>query len=34
MQIIGKRFDELIVLQAAKAFQEVAPWQDRRPQLG
>jgi len=34
MQIIGKRFDELTVLQAAKAFQEVAPWQDRRPQLG
>jgi len=31
MQIIGKRFDELTVLQASKAFQEIAPWQDKRP---
>jgi len=33
MQIIGKRFDELTVLQVAKAFQELAPWQDKRPQF-
>ena len=33
MQIIGKRFDELTVLQVAKAFQEISPWQERKPQL-
>ncbi len=31
MQIIGNRFDELTVLQVSKAFEEVAPWQDKRP---
>ena len=31
MHIIGKRFDELTVLQVSKAFEEMAPWQDRRP---
>jgi aspartyl-tRNA(Asn)/glutamyl-tRNA(Gln) amidotransferase subunit A len=33
MQIIGKRFDELTVLQASKAFQEIAPWQEKKPQF-
>ena len=33
MQLVGKRFDELTVLQVAKAFQELAPWQERKPQL-
>ncbi|NVM55129.1 MAG: amidase [Candidatus Helarchaeota archaeon] len=33
MQIIGRRFDELTVLQASKAFQEIVPWQDKTPQL-
>ncbi len=33
MQIIGKRLDELTVLQASKAFQEIASWQDKRPEL-
>lgn len=33
MQLIGKRLDELTVLQASKAFQEIAPWQDKRPKL-
>ncbi|HME55243.1 MAG TPA: amidase [Candidatus Lokiarchaeia archaeon] len=33
MQIIGKRFDDLIVLQAAHAFEEAAPWHDKRPSL-
>ncbi|MFX1453142.1 MAG: amidase, partial [Promethearchaeota archaeon] len=33
MQIIGKRFDELTVLQVSKAFEEIAPWQDKRPTL-
>ncbi len=33
MQIIGKRWDELTVLQASRAFQEIAPWQDKKPPL-
>ncbi|MFX0100226.1 MAG: amidase family protein, partial [Candidatus Hodarchaeota archaeon] len=33
MQIIGRRFDELTVLRAAKAFENLAPWQERRPPL-
>ena len=31
MQIVGRRFDELTVLQVSKAFEELAPWQDKRP---
>ncbi len=31
MQIIGKKFDDLTVLQVSKAFEELAPWQDKRP---
>jgi aspartyl-tRNA(Asn)/glutamyl-tRNA(Gln) amidotransferase subunit A len=33
MQIVGKRWDELTVLQASKAFQDIAPWQDKKPNL-
>ena len=33
MQIIGKRYDEKTVLQVSKAFEEVAPWQDKRPKF-
>ncbi|TFG25447.1 MAG: amidase [Promethearchaeota archaeon] len=33
MQIIGHRFDELTVLQVSQAFEEIAPWQDRKPNL-
>ncbi len=33
MQIIGPRFDELTVLQVSKAFEEIAPWQDKKPLL-
>ncbi|MFW9878627.1 MAG: amidase, partial [Candidatus Thorarchaeota archaeon] len=33
MQIVGKRFDEKTVLQVSKAFEEIAPWQDKRPKL-
>ena len=33
MQIVGKRYDELTVLQASKAFEEIAPWQGKRPRL-
>jgi Asp-tRNA(Asn)/Glu-tRNA(Gln) amidotransferase A subunit family amidase len=31
MQIVGRRFDELTVLQASKAFEELQPWQEKRP---
>ena len=33
MQIVGKRFDEVSVLQVSKAFEEIAPWQDKKPNL-
>ena len=33
MQIVGKRFDEKTVLQVSKAFEELAPWQDKKPKL-
>jgi Asp-tRNA(Asn)/Glu-tRNA(Gln) amidotransferase A subunit family amidase len=33
MQIIGKRFDEVSVLQASKAFEEIVPWQDKKPKF-
>ncbi|MHA1468098.1 MAG: amidase family protein, partial [Promethearchaeota archaeon] len=33
MQIVGKRFDEATVLQVSKAFEEIAPWQDKRPKI-
>lgn len=31
MQIIGKKLDEKTVLQVSKAFEEVNPWQDKKP---
>ncbi len=31
MQIVGKRYDEVSVLQVSKAFEEIAPWQDKKP---
>ena len=31
MQIIGKRLDDLKVLQVSKAFEDIAPWQDKKP---
>jgi aspartyl-tRNA(Asn)/glutamyl-tRNA(Gln) amidotransferase subunit A len=33
MQIIGKRLDDLTVLQASRAFEEMAPWQDKKPKF-
>ena len=33
MQIVGKRYDEKTVLQVSKAFEEVSPWQEKRPKL-
>ncbi len=31
LQIVGRRFDDLGVLQAASAFEQALPWADRRP---
>jgi aspartyl-tRNA(Asn)/glutamyl-tRNA(Gln) amidotransferase subunit A len=33
LQIVGKRFADLAVLQAAAAFERARPWADRRPSL-
>ncbi|MFX1456971.1 MAG: amidase [Promethearchaeota archaeon] len=33
MQIIGRRFDEKTVLQMARAFEELTPWQDKKPKF-
>jgi len=31
MQIIGRRLDDLTVLQVSQAFEELSPWQDKKP---
>jgi aspartyl-tRNA(Asn)/glutamyl-tRNA(Gln) amidotransferase subunit A len=31
MQVVGRRFDDAGVLRVSKAFQDVSPWQDKRP---
>lgn len=33
LQIVGKRFDDLGVLQASAAFELMQPWSDKRPRL-
>ncbi|HET6306965.1 MAG TPA: amidase [Rhodopila sp.] len=33
LQIVGKRFDDLGVLQASAAFETIQPWADKRPVL-
>jgi aspartyl-tRNA(Asn)/glutamyl-tRNA(Gln) amidotransferase subunit A len=33
LQIVGKRFDDLGVLQASAAFERALPWADKRPKL-
>ncbi|MBN1613626.1 MAG: amidase [Deltaproteobacteria bacterium] len=33
LQIVGKRFDELGVLQLSRAFEKARPWRDQRPAL-
>jgi aspartyl-tRNA(Asn)/glutamyl-tRNA(Gln) amidotransferase subunit A len=33
LQIVGKRFDDLGVLQASAAFEAIQPWADKRPSL-
>ena len=31
MQIVGRKLDEKTVFQVSQAFEEIAPWQDKRP---
>jgi aspartyl-tRNA(Asn)/glutamyl-tRNA(Gln) amidotransferase subunit A len=33
LQIVGRRFADLTVLQAAAAFEKARPWQKKRPAL-
>ncbi len=33
LQLVGKKFDDLLVLQAARAFETATPWHDKRPAL-
>jgi aspartyl-tRNA(Asn)/glutamyl-tRNA(Gln) amidotransferase subunit A len=33
LQIVGRRFEDLLVMQAAAAFEEARPWADSRPPL-
>ena len=33
LQIVGRRFDEVTVLQAAAAFEQARPWAAKRPQV-
>ncbi|MBD3255455.1 MAG: amidase, partial [Candidatus Lokiarchaeota archaeon] len=33
MQIIGPRFEDLIVLQVSQAFEDINPWQEKKPKL-
>lgn len=33
LQIVGRRFDEALVLRAALAFEKAHPWADKRPRL-
>ena len=33
LQIVGKRFDDLGVLQASAAFETIQPWADKKPDL-
>ncbi|MGQ9460192.1 MAG: amidase [Candidatus Bathyarchaeaceae archaeon] len=33
LQIVGRRFDDVMVLQAAAAFEEASPWAQKRPPI-
>lgn len=33
LQIIGDRYADLLVLQASRAFEQIQPWADRRPEV-
>jgi aspartyl-tRNA(Asn)/glutamyl-tRNA(Gln) amidotransferase subunit A len=33
LQVVGRRFDDATVLRAARAYEKIAPWADRRPPI-
>ena len=33
LEVAGKRLDDLTVLQVSKVFEEIAPWQNKRPKF-
>lgn len=33
LQIVGRRFDDMAVLRAARAWEQIRPWADRRPKM-
>lgn len=33
LQIVGDRFDDMLVLQAARAWEQIQPWSDKQPLL-
>lgn len=33
MQIVGKRLDDITVLQVSQTFENIAPWQDKQPKF-
>jgi aspartyl-tRNA(Asn)/glutamyl-tRNA(Gln) amidotransferase subunit A len=33
LQIVGRRFDDVTVLRAARAFEQAQPWAQHRPSL-
>jgi aspartyl-tRNA(Asn)/glutamyl-tRNA(Gln) amidotransferase subunit A len=33
LQIVGRRFDDLGVLQASRAFEQALPWAQHRPTM-
>jgi aspartyl-tRNA(Asn)/glutamyl-tRNA(Gln) amidotransferase subunit A len=33
LQIVGRAYDDATVLRAARAFEQLQPWEDKRPAL-
>jgi aspartyl-tRNA(Asn)/glutamyl-tRNA(Gln) amidotransferase subunit A len=34
LQVVGRRFDDVAVLRAARALEQIEPWANRRPPVG
>jgi aspartyl-tRNA(Asn)/glutamyl-tRNA(Gln) amidotransferase subunit A len=33
LQIVGRAYEDAVVLRAARAFEQIAPWADRKPKV-